>query len=286
LILEPVDENSHPRWPADFVSFDEGRMRVHPDWAPRLTAAGWSTVDAVMQSSSPRVFRRTLERENAVVSWDDGAPPCYLKRHFARRPSPWLKEWRQTGRVAPAGRLEADAAAACRRAGVAVPTVVAAGWRRRGRPWQVDSFFLSEALSDRQPADRLCLRRGPWRAEAKRALLDALAEGARRLHGAGLFHRDFYWSHWFIRETPFGRFDATLIDLQRVFRPRRLASRWRLKDLAQFVFSSPQGWLTYDDLEYWFARYLGRSRLRSLDRPLLHAVRARAAVYRWREGGA
>lgn len=261
-------------------------MRVHPDWAPRLAATGWSTVEAVMESRTPQVFRRTLERENAVVSWSDGAPPCYLKRHFARRPSPWFKELRQTGRFEPAGRLEADAADACRRAGVAVPIVVAAGWRRRGRPWQVDSFFLSEALLDRAPADRLCARRKPWRPESKLALLDALAEGARRLHRAGLFHRDFYWSHWFVREGPPGRFDATLIDLQRVFRPRRLSGRWRLKDLAQFVFSAPPGWLGAGELDYWFAKYLGKHRLGSLDRQYLRAVRARAALYRWREGAA
>lgn len=284
MILPVWTSRSALIWPDDYVSLDDSRLLVHPDWIDRLHALGWTTVDSVMRSKHPRVFRRAEERENAIVDFGPGSPRCYLKRHFARGAWPWLKEWRQTGRVGPAGWLEASAAAQCRRAGVSTPDVVAAGWRWLGRPWRIDSFFLCEALEQAKPADEVCLGR-TWSESARQSLINSLADAARRLHHAGLFHRDFYWCHLFVAEPDAGRFDVTLIDLQRVFRPRRFIGRWRRKDLAQFVFSAPPGWLDGGELERWYARYLGKSRLRSLDRQLLRVVRAKAAVYRWREGG-
>lgn len=67
----------------------------------------------------------------------------------------------------------------------------------------------------------------------------ALAEFVRKFHAAGLVHRDLYGCHIFAQHL---ETDPTfhLIDLARVFRPRRLASRWRIKDLAQLYYSLPK----------------------------------------------
>jgi len=56
------------------------------------------------------------------------------------------------------------------------------------------------------------------------------------MHASGLAHQDFYLVHLFIKSS---EDDAVyLIDLQRTIMQRKLAKRWRVKDLAQIMFSS------------------------------------------------
>jgi hypothetical protein len=68
-------------------------------------------------------------------------------------------------------------------------------------------------------------------------LLEPMARLAGKLHGAKLHHRDLYIGHFWanIDEDPIA---LRLIDAARVKPlPRWFARRWRVKDVAQFVFS-------------------------------------------------
>jgi hypothetical protein len=68
----------------------------------------------------------------------------------------------------------------------------------------------------------------------------AVAPAVRRLHRAGLVHRDLYWDHWFAVGPLEPNGHAYLIDLERVFRPRVwLQRRYQVKDLAGLVASWP-----------------------------------------------
>jgi tRNA A-37 threonylcarbamoyl transferase component Bud32 len=77
-------------------------------------------------------------------------------------------------------------------------------------------------------------------------MTDRLADQVRRLHAAGLYHRDLYASHVFLSEAEEG-VDVYLIDLARVTRPWLRSQRWRVKDLAQLKYSMPEGWVG----QYW-----------------------------------
>jgi tRNA A-37 threonylcarbamoyl transferase component Bud32 len=66
---------------------------------------------------------------------------------------------------------------------------------------------------------------------------EIVAPVVRRLHDSGLFHRDLYWNHLYA-ESPLGS-EPRLIDVERVFRPRWRVSRWRVKDLAALLSSTP-----------------------------------------------
>jgi heptose I phosphotransferase len=99
-------------------------------------------------------------------------------------------------------------------------------------------------------------------------MTDKLAAVVRTLHQAGLVHRDLYACHVFAHDRgqtrdagetpathegkmPSPHADLYLIDLARVFRPRWLTFRWRVKDLAQLHYSMPAAWVE----KYW-ARFL------------------------------
>lgn len=80
----------------------------------------------------------------------------------------------------------------------------------------------------------------PDRAEELTAALVLLA---KTLHHAGFVHRDFYLCHIFADITP-DEIRLSLIDLARVIRPLPARGfRWRVKDLAQLYYSSPQAWI-------------------------------------------
>jgi hypothetical protein len=98
-----------------------------------------------------------------------------------------------------------------------------------------------------------------------------------------MFHRDFYWCHFFVRRRDGGEVVSHLIDLQRVKSSWMFRSRWLLKDLAQFLFSIPDGQLTAEEREFWFTRYRDKDRLSLGDRLWYWMIETRARLYRWKE---
>jgi tRNA A-37 threonylcarbamoyl transferase component Bud32 len=78
--------------------------------------------------------------------------------------------------------------------------------------------------------------------DGARRLTDELARLAAALHGAGFVHRDLYASHVFLHESD-DNVSLYLIDLARMFAPRRRTFRWRVKDLAQLKYSMPASWV-------------------------------------------
>jgi len=149
-------------------------------------------------------------------------------------------------------------------AGVATPGVAGKGLRGAA-PAKLESFIVMPALEGTISLEDLTRdwrgATGKNRVQLKRALLQRIADVARRLHGAGLNHRDFYlchflvrnrdWSHW----RPGDEAELTLIDLHRVQRRDRVPERWLVKDLGGLLFSALDAGLTRRDLFRFIAAY-------------------------------
>jgi hypothetical protein len=125
---------------------------------------------------------------------------------------------------------------------------------------QLRSFLMTEELTGFTQLDEFLDARFPAGASVSdpslRELIESTAELAGRFHRLGCNHRDFYTCHFFVRESPPGRFGVHLIDLQRVQNRRRFRRRWVVKDL-------------------FFKRYLGVDKLRRPHKRLLRSVLAR-----------
>ena len=166
--------------------------------------------------------------------------------------------------------------------GVAVPVV--AGFGRRGfNPATRFSFLVTDALLHRESlesvADRWIVSPPP--PKLKRRLIVAVATLARRVHEAGVNHRDFYLCHLLVdrRALERGTIDLVVIDLHRAEIRRRIPRRWRVRDLGALAFSSFDLGLTRGDWMRFIAAYTGRRDLRDVldtQRPLWSAVRRRA----------
>lgn len=265
-------------------------LLIRSDAKAALAQIGWTSVASILESTLANVVRRVAARDNCTIEimLPNRSKPtvCFLKRHRETNFVRWLAGMLCRSPWQPAGKAEADAVHRCQINGVPVMATVATGWQIEGRPWKRSSFFLSECVPG-SPADQFWIDRqsGPstLTESDRQSILFALADTARIFHEAGLFHRDFYWCHFFVETTQEGAI-ARLIDLQRVLHRPWLAWRWRLKDLAQFVFSMPAD-LTSAERRSCFARYLGRQpeRWTLADRFGWLAVRVRARFYALRE---
>lgn len=157
--------------------------------------------------------------------------------------------------------------------GIRVPEVLLAGACRRH---PCASFFATRELAGYRPLHVFVPeRRLPT--PARHALALRLAEMVRRLHAARLYHRDLYFCHFFARETDGGP-ELVLIDLGRLMRSPR--PRWRVKDLAQLLFSSFVPGVSRTDRMRFFHAYLGVKKLDPKARRLAAVVAAKAEGYR------
>lgn len=251
--------------------WDGGQLRVHRDFAPLLRTNGLESFAAIMNHGGGTVAKNLLaERVTTRITLLDGDAKraFYLKRHS---PSP-LKEYlkpllRLTWPILGA-RNEWNALHDFHEA--EIPTMMPVALGEAGRY----SFLLTEAIEGyTKLSDWLGM---PHDARAADLILKKVAALARKMHGAGLHHQDFYLGHLLVRETASG-FDLRVIDLGRARGSANLASRWIVKDLAQLDYSA-RGLSAGDRLRFlqgYFGKRLDRAEKRLARR--IHAKSRRIA---------
>ncbi|MDY6971141.1 MAG: lipopolysaccharide core heptose(I) kinase RfaP [Thermodesulfobacteriota bacterium] len=138
-----------------------------------------------------------------------------------------------------------------------IKTARLVGYGKRGwNPARLQSFVITEELANTESLENFCSDwpTSPPSHSLKRALITEVAKIARRLHGHGINHRDFYVCH-FLLDISSGRENIDprcltlyLIDLHRMQIRNRIPQRWRVKDIAALYFSSMEIGLTQRDL--------------------------------------
>jgi heptose I phosphotransferase len=232
-------------------------FRAAPDYQPLLRQIGLDA-QAVFRHPDIVAWRTIPERQNCTLDTEsaDGRPVRLHIKRYARVRS----------RVTPADR-EARGIAALESHDI--PTAPLVGW---GRLRDGRSFIITEDLAGHRAADKLVA--GGLDFER---LLDATAALAGRLHRAALHHRDLYLCH-FLAEVDAARPRVKLIDAARVRRlpgwPTR--TRWIVKDLAQFWYSTLALPVSDDQRTRWLKCYAKSRGIKSAE-PLRPAIIRKAA---------
>lgn len=255
------------------------RMRHQPHW-PEFAGPDWD--DHIMQAEVTDRFHakqgRTIARWTLPArSASEGSANngrrqivVYLKRHYRL---PWRHGlmallWPE-GNWSPAMQ-EWQHLQWAQSAGLPVPRA-AAGGEFIG-PWgQFRSFLAVEELTGMlalheavplaaQRLDQATFRR--W----KRGLIRHMAALARRLHDRRWFHKDFYLCHFYIAEEDTARLPddwrdrVRLIDLHRLAHHRWTWPWWRIKDLAQLLYSTDVPGVDGRDRLWFWRVYFGTAR--------------------------
>ena len=283
---------------------------IHPQYRAMLAAATADSYEAVLKLPARDHFVEKQGRSTGryTIAGSNESVSVYLKKYF-RMPW-WQRLLMPTGRFpGPRELANLQRVAAL---GIAVPEPVVAGADRNRHCKSLLAVRELEGyvpLHEFIPARFLRPEAASQRA-LRRQLAHRLADIVRTLHAANLYHLDLYLCHFFIREgdekgsgvvcrngpqgashrggrvshkrlpTPFcppAGFELVLIDLMRLKHSR--LSRWRIKDLAQLLFSSDLPGITRTDRFRFFKQYLGLRRLDATARRLLRRVQRKAALY-------
>jgi heptose I phosphotransferase len=246
---------------------------VGPDWADRIMGAAITDRFYAKQGRSTGRW---------ILEGPAGRLAVYLKRF---RKLPWRERLLATlwpgGGWSP-GMTEYRHLLWAQSAGIPVPAPVAAG--EFIGPWgRLESFLAVEELADMLPLHEAipaaAQALGPGAFERwKRDAIRAAAAITRRLHDARRFHKDLYLCHFFAR--PQAATGMYLIDLHRLGHHPWMAWRWRVKDLAQLLFSSDVAGVTDRDRWRFFRHYRGGGRWTRADHWLKTAVLLKAGRYR------
>ena len=157
-----------------------------------------------------------------------------------------------------------------------VDTMRAVAFGERGsNPARRHSFILTEELAPTVSLEDFCRDwpQHPPSPALKRALIRRVAEMARRMHGGGVNHRDFYICHFLLHLPVDARAPRlSLIDLHRAQVRTSTPRRWRDKDLASLYFSALDIGLTKRDRLRFLKTYF--------DRPLRSILQDEGALLR------
>jgi len=144
-----------------------------------------------------------------------------------------------------------------------IDTMTAVAYGKRGlSPATRQSFLVTRELLDTVSLEDYCRHWNvrPPDVSIKRALLEKVASISRRMHAAGICHRDFYICHFLLQrgseQRPAEKEPRLyLIDLHRALIKKHLGRRWIEKDIAGLYFSSKEIGLTRRDLFRFMRSY-------------------------------
>ncbi len=175
---------------------------------------------------------------------------------------------------------------------IGVDTMTAAAFARRGRnPASRQSLLVTDDLVGTVSLEDYC---APWATRpppvaTRLRLVRKLADSARRMHGAGINHRDFYLCHFHLDESSLAgpALRCHLIDLHRAQLRPAVPLRWRIKDLSGLYFSAMDCGLARRDLLRFISHYSERGLRQALgaDRRLWRRVERKARRLYRREHG-
>ena len=289
------------------VLLDGGRLRVNEAFLPALEAAGLTSLDAIMAYRAGEPYRDVPGRLTVRAELADpagGRLAVYIKRYSR---VPWktrLARLLRPGEPDSFAMAEGKNIVRLQDAGIATMRIVAIGEEVSGRGGSERSCLVTQEVPDAVQADTYFEAEfGPAAAgrktAAKRRLIRAIADLARRFHAARFTHRDFYLCHFLVRSSPEEKesdpisvkkvpdtFSGLhLIDLQRVqYHRRGVPERWIVKDLAALLFSSRPSAATHVRSRVFtrtdrmrFAReYFGTRRLAAEAKRLIRRATAKA----------
>ncbi len=189
--------------------------------------------------------RRVEKRDTLRVQLPDGEG--FIKKHFGLSWGDILGDLLRLRRPVLGARNEFEAILHANQAGIRTPEPLAFGVKGWW-PTRQQSFLLTRSLGETRTLNEL-FRDGasdtagalPLDDLTRRAIIDEVARIVRRMHDAGMNHRDLYLPHFRYHPQDLQTGSCPplfLMDLHRAQRRAAVPMRWLVKDLAALHFSA------------------------------------------------
>jgi heptose I phosphotransferase len=215
----------------------------------------WSA-EIAARAPAQDVYRNKEGRK--TLRFEYRGKPYFLKLHTGIG---WLEVFKNLVQLrlpVVSADNEYRAVLALQRAGVYTMTIAA--YAREGwNPAAARSMIVTSELVGTVSLQQFCANWAvqPPAPTVRMRLILALADSARRMHGAGVNHRDFYLCHFHLDEHSLEEPEVRcyLIDLHRAQVREHTPRRWQIKDLAGLYFSAMDCGLTRRDLLRFLRHY-------------------------------
>ena len=231
------------------VEYKDGdRLLINADFAKILEFNGINSFEDLWNISGESVKNVLKERGTGRVflKSPDGSAltEAYIKRY---RPEPFMSRLKNILSLRP-----------CRFPGAMNEWEAIIEFHRRNLPTMQplacgagggNSCILTLGITDYVRASELFAKFAKGERTRRRKLIRRIAELAAGMHKAKMAHQDFYLVHMFVKEKEDD--SVFLIDLQRVVFEASFSERWRVKDLAQLLFSADKLVSRTDILYFW-----------------------------------
>ena len=255
---------------------EQGRLWVSERHVEALERAGLLSFESLYEAKGTLATRERPGKRREVVrielDVEEEKRGFYLKRHDKETLGERIAGWMEGDGCKTPARREWENIELL--TGMGIPTMTGVAWGEDAGTGR--SLSLTEELKDYEPLDEH-IAKVDYR--ERRRLATELGELVRRLHSAGLTHKDLYLCHVFATRGGGDETDLRLIDVQRVGRRGLRLRRWRVKDVAQLEYSRPTS-VTRTDCVRFLRAYFGVGKLGSAQKDFVRSVMAKAESIR------
>lgn len=248
---------------------------VDPDYETAFRKLGLTSLDDVFSfnsgkdpgGSSVPQYRNRLQFEICNPS-----KTLFLKRYDGPGMLTQIKNWFWHNSYKSMMSFDLDPTKDLAWAGIRTPKTIAYG-EQWGIFFEKRSFIITEEIPNAQSLEQKlpdCFlgRSTSDNLKRQRQFIIRLSQFAKKFHDTSYRHRDFYLAHIFYSDD--GAF--YLIDLQRAFKPRFLAERFRIKDIAQLYYSAPGRTFSRTDRMRFYRSYQARKSLNRSDKIIIKKI--------------
>jgi len=248
----------------------KGNLFVNQAFSELLDTSGLTSFDDFMRLEG--VVVKSAVRDRSTHRLDLQGVTVYIKKHLFPGIREILKNFLRF-RFPPGALNEWQALLAFHAHNIPTMSPICAGTKSLLWKLEKESFLLTDDVGEASRLDDFLKLYGavPCRGkvlETKKKILENLADITRRMHSAGINHRDYYLCHILV-DNPERLY---VIDLHRVNVRDKVGRRWRVKDLAALLFSSLEVPVTHGQRLAFYKRYMQIRRLSADDKTLIRLI--------------
>jgi len=260
---------------------------IKPDIKKFALAAGLADFDSFFNNHDMKTIKH-VRKERATYhlkkTTELGEIDIYIKKTTYNQLTSWLKSKLKFKNENPSALYELENLLAFKKAGLPVAEPVAAGAKKNGR--LIQTFIATHALpATTRLSDYIISNwsnhpdttKTASAKKGKNALIERLATIAKRMHGAGFNHRDFYLVHFLLDETSL---EIYLLDLNRAQKRTTVPHRWIVKDLAALDYSAGADNVSNTDRIRFLCCYLEKKKLGNTGKALARKIRRKSESMR------